>query len=285
MRKSFLTTLCLFACLILRAQESPLHSEQILFDVADIMPDEVEVATPTQGFAIYGRYAFSMHDKGQVIIFDLKRREFVNSFTMEGNTGHCNNASFGNERYSRKSQFPLFYVTECRGDRACYVNDISLEGSRLVQKIYYDGDEITGPCDWFVDAKRGFIYLYCTIGKIRMLKWFPLPRLADSDANGEVHIKPEQTLGSIPAGEIAIPQGSHIFRHMIFLPNGIPPRPTQLNIVNAKTGASMGIIPLAEGLEPEGVAVDKGWLYLSYHTPRASRHNIISRFKLKRKVD
>ena len=285
MRSFVVTLFASLCCLAAMAQESPLGHEEILFDVAGIMPEDVAITTPTQGFAIYGRYAFSMHDKGQCVIFDLKRRKYINSFVLEGNTGHCNNASFGRERYSRKSQFPLFYVTECRGERACYVNDISLEGSCLVQKIFYDGEEITGPCDWFVDAKRGVIYLYCTIGKIRMLKWFPLPRLADSDRRGEVHLKPEQALGVLPAGDITIPQGSHIGHNMVFLPDGIPPRPTRLHITHAKSGANLGILSLAEGLEPEGVAINGGWLYLSYHTPRASRHNIISRFKLKRKVD
>ena len=285
MKKSLIILLSTLCCITATAQELPLGKEEILFDVANILPANIDTATPSQGFAIYGRYAFSMHDKGQCVIFDLKHRKYINSFILEGNTGHCNNASFGNERYSRKSQFPLFYVTECRGERACYVNDISLEGSRLVQKIFYDGKEITGPCDWLVDAERDVIYLYCTIGKTRMMKWFPLPRLADSDSRGEVHLKPEQALGLIPAGDITIPQGNHKYRHMIFLPDGIPPRPTRLHITNARSGKNMGIIPLAEGLEPEGVATHKGWLYLSYHTPRASRHNIISRFKIKRKAD
>lgn len=261
----------------------PLGEAEFVCNVNDLLPEDVEVNGTTQGFAIYGNYGFSMHDKGQCVIIDLKRKRFVNTFVLEGNTGHCNNATFGVERYSKKSQFPLFYVTECRGDRACYVNDITTEGARLVQKIFYDGEEIVGPCDWAVDAERELIYLYCTIGSLRMMKWFPLPRLSDSDEKGEVHLKPSQSLGTIPVGDIMIPQGSHVAEDYIFLPEGVPTRGVALNVINRYSAQRLMHIDLtATGLEPEGVACRRRWLYLSFHTPRQSRHNIIYRYRIQR---
>lgn len=279
------------ACLILMlccvttavAQREPLTKSQIFINVAELLPEEVEVKGSTQGFAIYGRYGFSIHDKGQCVIIDMKRRKYVTTFMLDGNTGHCNNASFGVERYSAKSQFPLLYVTECRGERACYVNDISLSGSRMVQKILYDGDDITGPADWLVDRDNNLIYLYCTIGKTRTLKCFALPRLADSDASGEVHLKAEDAIYSISAGEITIPQGSHIHRGRVYLPDGIPPRPTRLHITDVKSGASRVALELTHtSLEPEGVATRGKWLYLSFHTPGDARANVIYRYRIRR---
>ena len=282
MRNFVVTLFASLCCLAAMAQESPLGHEEILFDVAGIMPEDVAITTPTQGFAIYGRYAFSMHDKGQCVIIDMRRKEFVSTYVMEGNTGHCNNASFGVERYSSSSEFPLLYVTECRGARACYVNDVTLSGSRLVQTIYYDGEEITGPADWAVDARTKRIYLYCTIGTLRWLKAFPLPKLADSDARGEVHLKPEDAVASLPAGEVAIPQGSHIWGRYVFLPAGIPPRVTSLHTTDIITAQRLSSIDLSHlGLEPEGVAVKGRWLYLSFHTPRDVRRNVIYRLRLK----
>ena len=282
MRRTILLTLLLLTALAVRAQESVLAYVEPFLNVADLLPDNVEVQGATQGFAIHGRYGFSMHDKGQCVIIDMRRREFVSTYVMEGNTGHCNNASFGVERYSSSSEFPLLYVTECRGERACYVNDVTLEGSRLVQTIYYDGDEITGPADWAVDARTGRIYLYCTIGTLRWLKAFPLPALADSDARGEVHLKPSDAIASMPAGEITIPQGSHIYGRYIFLPEGIPPRPTRLHTTDIVTAQTLAPIDLSDlGLEPEGVAVKGRWLYLSFHTPRDVRANVIYRLRLK----
>ena len=137
MRLAILFISLLFTSAVAVAQPSDdlLGKLECVMNVEDILHAQVEINGTTQGFAIYGRYAFSMHDKGQCVIIDLKRNRFVNTFVIEGNTGHCNNASFGVERYSKKSQFPLLYVTECRGERACYVNDITTEGARLVQKI------------------------------------------------------------------------------------------------------------------------------------------------------
>lgn len=265
------------------AQGRVLAEAEPFIDVAEILPDDVAINGSTQGFAIHGRYGFSVHDKGQCVVIDLKRRRFINTFILDGNTGHCNNASFGVERYSKESKFPLLYVTECRGDRACYVNDVTTNGSRLVQKIFYDGTDITGPADWAVDRRNRLIYLYCTIDNARTLKYFPLPRLADSDAKGEVHLKAEDALGSLPAGDISIPQGSHIHRHRAYLPAGIPPRPTALHVTNIRSGKELIKLDLSHtGLEPEGVATRRGWLYLSYHTPRDARRNIIYRFRIRR---
>lgn len=282
MRSSLCLLLMLFVAGSAYAQSNRSTPLEEFVNVADLLPEDVVVNGSTQGFAIYGRYAFSVHDKGQCVIIDLKRRSFVNTFILEGNTGHCNNASFGVERYDRDSKFPLLYVTECRGDRVCYVNDISLDGARMVQRIIYDGKDISGPADWAVDRRNKLIYLYCTIDGVRTLKWFALPRLADSDTNGEVHLHEEDTLGSIAAGEIAIPQGSLIFRHYAYLPDGIPPRPTRLHITDMRSGESNTQDLSHLGLEPEGVAVRRGWLYISLHTPRNVRANVIYRQRIRR---
>ena len=279
--KKILLLVALLISVSAKAQKPLLGELEQYINVADLLPDNVDVQGATQGFAIHGRYGFSMHDKGQCVIIDLKRKEFVATFIMEGNTGHCNNASFGVERYSRRSPFPLFYVTECRGDRVCYVNDITLTGSRLVQTIHYDSDDITGPADWAVDARKKQIYLYCTIGTTRYLKIFPLPTLADSDARGEVHLTKEDAIASLPAGNITIPQGSHIYGRYIFLAEGIPPRPTGLHVTDVTTAENLPPIDLSHlGLEPEGIATKGRWLYLSFHTPRDVRRNIIYRLRL-----
>ena len=118
---------------------------------------------------------------------------------------------------------------------------------------------------------------------MRTLKWFALPRLSDSDAHDEVHLKAEDTIGSVALGDISIPQGSHIHRKRAYLPAGIPPRPTSLHVTDLKSGEEIMLMDLSHmGLEPEGVATRRGWLYLSYHTPRDVRRNIIYRLRVKR---
>lgn len=280
MRGLVVTLLLAISYLGASAQQLSLSIEE-RFNVAQLLPERVEVAGSSQGMAIWGRYAFLMHDKGQCVVVDMRREKYVSTFVMEGNTGHCNNASFGNEYYNRQSRFPLLYVTECRGDRVCYVNDISLEGSQLVQTIIYDGEEITGPSDWVVDRKQDKIYLYCTIGKMRMLKAFRLPRLSDSDENGEVHLKAEDSLASIPLGAIAIPQGSLIKGRYAYLPDGLPSRERRLHIVDIISCQKVANFDLNHiPYEPEGVASMGRKLYLSFHTPRDVRANRVYRFKV-----
>ena len=192
---------------------------------------------------------------------------------LDGHTGHCNNASFGAERYDRRSRFPLLYVSECRGGRACYVHDVTTEGSRLVQTIRYDGEECTGPMDWCVDAPARMIYIYCTIGKIRMFKRFRLPRPADSDARGEVRL---------PVGDVAIPQGSMIRGRLLYLPDGLPSRDRRLHIVDVVTARPVALVDLNSiEYEPEGLAAKGRRLYMSFHTTGDPRRNRIYRFDLR----
>lgn len=265
-------------------RERHMHLEQVM-NVADLLPAEIEVRGSSQGMVISGRYAFLMHDKGQCVVVDMRRKEYVATFVMEGNTGHCNNASFGRERATQKSQFPLLYVTECRGQRACYVNDVTLSGSRLVQMIYYDGDDIEGPADWFVDARRDNIWLYCTVNGERRLKKFRLPRLSESDSRGEVHLSAEEVLCEIAAGEVKIPQGSLIHRKRIYLPDGVPSRNRRLHVVSIKGDAHEQYDLNHLAVEPEGVAAKGRRLYLSFHTPRDPRQNLIYRFRFKRRAN
>ena len=256
-----------------------------LCNVEDLLPAAVEVKGSSQGMAIAGRYAFLMHDKGGCVVLDIKRLKYISYFVLDGNTGHCNNASFGCERLSSKSQFPLLYVTECRGRRACYVNDVTLDGSRLVQTIYYDGDDIVGPADWFVDARRDNIWLYCTVKGERRLKKFRLPRLSESDYRGEVHLSVEDVLCEIAAGEVKIPQGSLIHRKRIYLPDGVPSRDRRLHVVSIKGDAHEQYDLNHLAVEPEGVAAKGRRLYLSFHTPRDPRQNLIYRFRFKRRAN
>ena len=112
-----------------------------------------------------------------------------------------------------------------------------------------------------------------------------MPRLSDSDANGEVHLHSEDALGSIPAGDIAIPQGSYIYKDVIFLPDGVPSRGVlRLHASNVVSGKKLLSLDLSDmGLEPEGVATRRGYLYISFHTPRQNRANIIYRTKINRR--
>lgn len=278
--KTFSTIIITLIALIMgtsiQAQEKKASAQDVLFlEFDNILPADLETRRPVQGFAIYKNYGVSLRDRGMCVIFDLKKKEYVNSFQLEGNTSHCNNAGFGKEKFSKDSQFPLLYISECRGTRCCYVTDITFEGSRIVQKIFYDSDEFKIAMDWAVDAENGCIYIYG--GKhygTKYLKKLPLPKLSDSDENGEVHFTPADVIQEIAIEEIAIAQGSKIHKGKAYLPDGCSPKGNKLHIVDLQSGKKLAEIPYSDQLnEPEGLDFKGKTLYTIFHpVKQPARH-------------
>lgn len=259
---------------------------QPFMELDAVLPAGLDTPRPVQGLAIYGKYCFSLRDGGMCVILDLKRKEYVNSFMLEGNASHCNNAGFGKEKFSKKSQFPLLYISQCRGERCCYVTDITPEGSRIVQKIFYDSDEFKIAMDWVVDASNGCIYVYG--GKhygTKYLKQLPLPKLSDSDENGEVHFTPENVLREIAVEGISIAQGSKIKDGKAYLPDGISKNGNRLHVVDLVTGEKIAVYDYPDQKnEPEGLDFKGRRLYTIFHpVGEPARRAIIYRTKLPEK--
>ena len=55
------------AVAIAQPNEKLVGALERLLNVNDLLPQHIDINGTTQGFAIYGRYAFSMHDKGQCV--------------------------------------------------------------------------------------------------------------------------------------------------------------------------------------------------------------------------
>ena len=256
---------------------------EFVCDFADWTPLDEEVTGSTQGFALHGNYAFVLHDKGRLCIFDMKKKKMVANYLLEGNTSHCNNACFGVEKASRKSKFPLLYIAACGGENCCYVTDVTLQGSRVVQKIFYTGTDYAGTIDWCLDAENGFIYTYGgRNGGYKLLKKFRLPRLADSDANGEVHLSDDDVMDvtRLDSG-INIWQGSIVRGRYAYLPDGYAPHELFVHVVDLdekRIVLSKNITDLVD--EPEGICLADGYAYVVFHTARESRHSKLWRFSL-----
>ena len=264
-------------------QKGVQKGDQLFLEYKALLPADLQVKRPVQGLAIHKNYGFSLRDGGMCVILDLKRKKYVNSFTMEGNVSHCNNAGFGKEKYSKESQFPLLYISECRGQRCCYVTDITLEGSRIVQKIFYDSDEFKIAMDWVVDAENGYIYVYG--GKhygTKYLKKLPLPKLSDSDENGEVHFTKADVLQEIAIEGVSIAQGSKIHKGKAYLPDGCSPNGNKLHVIDLKTGRKLAEILYSDQKnEPEGLDFKGKTLYTVFHpVGEPARNSVIYRTTL-----
>ena len=268
-----------------RLNPIPPMKPEFICDFADWTPDDETVTGSTQGFAMHDRYAFVLHDKGRICIFDMKKKKMVGNFMLDGNSSHCNNACFGVEKASRKSKFPLLYIASCGGENCCYVTDISLTGSKIVQKIFFDGSGYAGTIDWCLDAENGFIYTYGgRNGDYKLLKKFRLPRLADSDANGEVHLTDADVLDEtrLDSG-INIWQGSIVRGRYAYLPDGYAPHRLYIHVVDLEKKKIILSKDITETVvdEPEGICLTPDHAYVVFHTSREPRHSKLWRFSLR----
>ncbi len=275
-------TVALFFGLMASAQEykGPELTPEFVCDLGKLTPDNVKVKGATQGFAIWGKYGFVFHDKGQCVVIDMKKNKFVSTFMLEGNKSHCNNASFGVEK---GSEFPLLYISGCKGDHCCYVTDITLDGGTIVQKLFHTGEGYTGSFDWFIDRKNKIIYTYGSSGEMRkLIKKFRLPTLKDSDENGEVHLTQDDALDEFYVPGIKIYQGSVLNGHYAYLGDGYPPHDRLLHVVDMNTKTLVKTVNLNDlHYEPEGVDVKGKWLYMVLHVSRQPRDGQIYRFRIK----
>ena len=266
-----------------RVSGLPSLKSEFICDFADFTPENEEVTGSTQGFAMHKNYAFVLHDKGRLCIFDVKKKKMVANYLLEGNRSHCNNACFGTEKASRKSPFPLLYIASCGGENCCYATDVTLSGSRIVQKIFYTGTDYEGTIDWCLDAENGHIYTYGgRNGGYKLLKKFRLPRLADSNANGEVHLTDADVLDvtRIDSG-INIWQGSIVCGRYAYLPDGYAPYELFIHVVDLdqkRIVLSKNVTDLVD--EPEGICLKDGYAYVVFHTTGSPRHSKLWRFSL-----
>ena len=137
---------------------------------------------------------------------------------------------------------------------------------------------------WDLDAENGFIYTYGgRNGDYKLLKRFRLPKLTDSDANGEVHLTDADVLDvtRIDSG-INIWQGSIVRGRYAYLPDGYKPHEQFVHVVDLdqkKIVLSKNVTDLDD--EPEGICLADGYAYVVFHTAGEPRHGKLWRFSLK----
>ena len=232
--------------------------------LGDWMHNRTTLSGSCQGMAIHHNHIVMLRDGGQCVILDSKQRKIIATYPLQANTTHCNNASFSSLRHYGDA-FPLLYISSCYGDKACLVTRITTKGSNIQQRIYYDSDCFPVAQDWCLDADSNWLYAYGgRKGGPMFLKRFRLPSIASR----EVHLTDTDVLCTIPVNCVTVAQGSKIHNGHAYLPDGDRPGHFWLHILNLATGQEIHTIDLNPiGLEPEGIDVSDGWIYISFHTP------------------
>lgn len=265
-----------------------------IFDVDELIDSTVVVKGASQGFAVQGKYGFFFHDKGQVLIIDLDREKLVSTFVVPGlEKAHCNNAAFSDEKWSEDSLFPLLYVTECGHSNRCYVVDLNLATGRIVQEIWYDGQDYNSSFDWCLDPERGFIYTrggnheywvnppdHPVYGHYMMLKKFPMPRKADFSESGAVHFAESDALDSFALDDVYFGQGGVVHNGILYTGEGSPKRcHCRIHVIDLDGHGRPAIYDVSElEIEPEGFAFRDGKVLVTFHTPGKPRNNVLFSF-------
>lgn len=225
-------------------------------------------AYSSQGLCIHDKYAVIIRDKGWCEIYNLETNRTESFYKLENNDSHCNNAVFGPSKLSEDSLFPLIYISEDNGGHACFVTELGWNDSKIVQKIYYDGDKKSypGPIDWIVDRENGYIYTYGGVRwGMRWLKKFRLPSLEDSDANGEVHLTPKDVLFEMTYNEVGIGQGGFIKDGRLYFTAGYPPFHCKLHVYDLEQKEEVLCQELQPLLhEPEGIDIVGDKMYVVF---------------------
>jgi hypothetical protein len=234
-----------------------------------------------QGMAVYENTLFLLNNGGHCRIYDLKSKELVADFDLESadKENHCNSASFGIAFPEGNKEFPAFYVSECYGERRCFVESVTRNGSRLIQTLSLgtEGAE-SKSFDWVVDRRRKCLYAIAiaseeldSIGTRKyLITKLPLPSL-DRD---NIVFKQNDIIEQFEITFPNLSQGASIHGDYLYLPVGLHDYPAaaerphyshrDIIIVNLKTkkvAQTIDIHHLVSG-EPEDMDFYNGNIIL-----------------------
>lgn len=250
----------------------PQHRQVVNLDEADGVRPRTK-GESAQGMAVWKNRIYALYHGGDCVVYDFKRCRTAGEFVVEAARGtHCNNASFGVEYAGRKSECPLLYISECGGERRCFVVDISARGARQVATIRFGGSGIVSYCDWFVDRENRHLY---TFGKNTeagvTIRRFALPTMAEMEAaGGDLTLGDSDILweSKYPKDYFIITQGSCITGGRIVLPTGYPGKGgCFIHVLDADSGRRIERYCIDDiGREPEGVCPvgDEIWVLFGW---------------------
>lgn len=140
-----------------------------------------------QSAAAYGDYAVFVTDRHTYFYFyNLKKKKYVYTLSMQKGNGvdyqgatlyHCNQSTFGPDKYSEEDDFPLLYISQhARGDLRHFVevfrihsvwdentNEYTSFSAELVQTIYFPpmtNENSLGNINLAIDTLNRQMYTY-----------------------------------------------------------------------------------------------------------------------------
>lgn len=174
-----------------------------------------------QGMAITGNTLVMLFNGGGIVLYDLVNKTQLGQYMMAcaGESNHCNSASFSTEM---GTSYPLLYVSECRAQHRCFVEDIGLSSSTTVQTIAYDNannNYNSNAFDWILDEQNHHIMTYGISGSKTLIKAFDLPETSIPEVTFSESDKLYQWYPDDFAGEfLNTYQGNTVYGNILYLP-------------------------------------------------------------------
>lgn len=252
-----------------------------------------ELSIHHQSAAVYGDYVFLVRaGRGAMYLFDMVKKTKVYLYTVKGEDPkvyHCNQSSFGIEKYASSDYFPLLYISQyAKSERRCItevfriIPKFSADNSTIlsfkpekVQEILFppmSENNSMGNVNSVIDSSTGWLYTYsrnndssdANFGKCKVSR-FAIPDihqpkvvLEDSDINLSFCLDVEATNM----------QGGCIAENRLYIGQGHPSAGyVYLNVVDlAEKKLVKRYNLLASGIkwEPEGCFYYDGNVMLSY---------------------
>lgn len=224
--------------------------------------DQNSSGVSVQGAAIYNNYLFEFSPSMScVFIYDLKRKEFIQSVTLLKNEkDHFNNASFG-LYHNTNDEFPLLYLS---GGDSTY-NPVIVYRITLNESIFvFDKiQEFTLPestennkvywASTVIDSINEFLYSYSYYNGDVYLSKYAIP---DYTFNN-VPLSDSDILENVRIDSFINKQGATIKNNYIYILTGIPGQETTTlrvyNLDNKKRIYSFPLKDFGYNFEPEGI--------------------------------
>lgn len=182
-----------------------------------------------QGMAIYKDKAFLLNVTGLCRIYDLRKGKIVSHFKLGSYhaKNHANSASFGVAYPKGNYAFPAIYISECENPCRCFVEDISMQGSKLIQTLQY---QLNGKAqivhDWVVDQDNKKIYAVTQVNIpndtnkdfLNQIKRFRLPSITE----GDIIFTDKDIEDEFEVSFPHVLQGATIRKQKLYLPVGFP---------------------------------------------------------------
>lgn len=246
-----------------------------------------------QSAAVYGDYAFFVNNgRSQILLYNLSKKKPVFTLCLSGMNGsiyHCNQSTFGFDKFSDMDVFPLLYISQrAKSDGRCFIeayrifplynedlSEIESFSIELVQTIFlpqmsYDNSLGNANCAIDVQNKVMFLYSRNNNSKEDNFGQCKITQFAVPNVNIEkVVLQNTDIISSFMIDASAVNmQGGCIKDGILYIGQGSPSEGSiYLNIIDLKNQFLVRRIDLTDykvNWEPEGCFFYDGSVMLSH---------------------